>query len=377
MAQVTVPGGVPTFPTLVPKEHSATTIATIDAAGESVACIGIARLATGPGTSKTLSSSGGKIFWVPGTTTFAQAGTTLRVGLQEVATGLEDGSWTVYDDLVGGTDTITAGVINTATMSAGAGNSIADGQQLAVVIEATARQSADSIIVRGILAPDFITSYISVDSGSGPAKVTGTMGLVGFTTDDGTVGWIEGGYPFAASATTLNNSNTPDEVANLVSIPFATTIIGISIALDNVASTDTFDLVLYSTPLGTPGEERTITADPNLLNSATGDGMFNYYFSSAYTPALNTQYAIAFRPTSANDITYYTFALGTGLSANRAALPWFGTGWSGGTRSNVTGAFSESTVTVYGIGPILGSFSDGAGSGGGMIVHPGMRGRLV
>ncbi len=93
--------------------------ATMDGAGESQAFIGKVFLEAGTG-SKTISSAGGKIRWRSGTVTFANAGTNFRIGIQDVAsTGLEDGTFDVYADLVGGTDTITGSADQLTAMETG------------------------------------------------------------------------------------------------------------------------------------------------------------------------------------------------------------------------------------------------------------------
>ena len=67
---------------------------TIDAAVEAVHYTGQVFLEAGSG-SKTISSAGGKIHWrTSGTVTFANAGTTIRIGLQDVSTSASyAGGW--------------------------------------------------------------------------------------------------------------------------------------------------------------------------------------------------------------------------------------------------------------------------------------------
>jgi len=339
---------------------------TMDAAGESVTVIGIVALSTGPGTSKTISASGGAIYWRAGSAnTFANSGTTLRIGVQDVSAGLEDGTFDVSADLVGGTDTITNSSIMGTLMETGT-KTIAHGDTIAVSMELIARAGADSVIATAFAQGNqLVNSYLSADTGSGPVA-SQNIGQFSLLFDDGTVGWILYNIPALVTTTTFGNGSTPDEYATIFQTPFANTIVGISAILDNVASTDTFEAILYSTPLGTPVAEVTITVAPTLVVSATADGTWEWLFTSPFTPAINTNYAVAIRPTSVNTISLFRLQFGTGNGANRAVTP-LGTLWSEGTRSDATGAFSSSLINLPCIGPIFGAFDDAVSAGGGPV----------
>ena len=70
---------------------------------------------------------------------FSNGSTNLRIGLQDVtpATGFEDGTFDVYADLVGGTDTIAEDVILATPMESGT-KTVTHGDLLAIAIEMTA-----------------------------------------------------------------------------------------------------------------------------------------------------------------------------------------------------------------------------------------------
>lgn len=338
-----------------------TTAVTLDAAGESITGVGIVALSTGPGTSKVISSAGGKVCWYPSTNTFANGTTNVRIGVQDVSAGVEDASFDVQADLVGGTDTITANAIVCTAMESGT-KTIAHGDTIAISHEMTARGGADSLVIRhagasGVI--DLPNSYLTVDTTGSPVITAGTLsGALIF--DDGTVGWILGSVPAVIGVPAANTGTTPDEYATIFRVPFPVSVCGISADLDDIATTDTYEALLYSTPLGTPVAERTITVDPTLNQSATFDGTFRWLFTSAFTPTINTDYAVAIRPTSANSITIHTLQLGSGNAALRATTP-LGTNWQQGTRVDNAGAFTANTETLPTIGPIFCGFSDGAG----------------
>lgn len=350
--------GLP-FPT---HEHWTAVSATLDASGESASGVGVLVWATGPGTSKVVSSAGGKIAWVALAPTFANAGTTLRVGINDLdATGVEDGTHDVYADLVGGTDVITAGVMVT-TMATGS-KTIAHGAEVAIVVEMTARAGADTVQVSRSNS-NLAHPYASLDTGSGPTKTLGTPMFV-VIADDGTVGWLYASVsPHVITVTTLGSGSTPDEYAQIFQVPYPTTVYGIAVLVDNVAGADTWELVLYSDPTGTPVAQRTATPNPVLIRATTDATIVYGLFTSGYALLPNTNYAVAMRPTSANTLTLTRMLFGAGNGMLRMPTR-FGTSASEGTRSDNTGAFASNTEALPMIGPIFSAFDDGASVGGG------------
>jgi hypothetical protein len=347
----------------------------MDAAGESVFGIGQIMLSTGPGTSKVISpGGGGKLYWRAVSATFANAGTNLRIGVQDLSVGLEDGTFDVYADLVGGTDTLTAGVMGTA-METGT-KTIAHGDYVAIGMEMTTRAGADTVSIRNYSSSaDALNTYCSIDTGAGPTR---QVGLPMFTLqfDDGTIGWLVGAPPvFVEVGTTFGNASTPDEYALLWQQPFPAKAVGIVAILDNVITTDTFDLVLYSDPLGTPIAEKTVTIDPNVIVDTTGDGGVTGLFTSAFDLVKNTTYGVAVKTTSAGTITLSRMQFGTGNGVLRGPTS-LGTNWSEGTRSDVTGAFASSTENLPLIGVLLDAFDDAVSASGGLLTHPGMAGGM-
>lgn len=337
---------------------------TMDATGESATCVGYVNLSTGPSTSKVLSAAGsGKISWLAGAITFANGSTNLRIGINDVstATGLEDGTHDVYADLVGGTDTITASVVNTATMETGT-KTIAHGDLIAVTLEMTARGGADSVVATGTPAVAMQLPYSTSDTGSGPGKGSSGCPRVAIQFDDGTLGWLTLFAPAAYEApTAFGTGSTPDEYALVFEVPFTATVTGVFADLDAVSSTDDFEMILYSDPLGTPVAERTIAQDPDVFSTAAA--LYTRNFATAFTLLPNTKYAIALRPTTANTLTFQRMNFGTGNAALRGLTP-LGTNWSQYTRSDNTGAFgSESTTLLPRFGLWISEFHDGAGSG--------------
>lgn len=363
---------------LCPYPIVASTVASVmDAAGESCAAVGHVHLSTGPGTSKVLSSSGGKIYFRATAATFSDGSTNLRVGVNDVgATGLEDGTHDAYGDWVGGTDTISTTALNAVAIETGS-KTITHGDLIAIVVEMTARGGADSVSVATLGSAEQLLPYGTIDTGSGPTKTNRFMPAT-IEFDDGTLGWLDYASSHAPSFAlwqsthaAFNTGTTPDEIALVFQVPFKAAAVGLFALIGGVAAADDFEVILYSDPLGTPVAERTFVQDSDLLSP--GGVYWSRSFTSAYTLNINTNYAIAVRPTTANSISlhYVDFGSGNGHLRNATML---GTNWSQYSRSDQTGAFaSQDTTKLPCVGIRLHQLSDDVSAGGG----GGRRPRLV
>jgi len=370
MTLVAVPNyyGIPLIPyPISPVGVTTLGTATLDATGESITFIGHMLLSTGPGTSKVLSAAGGgSIAWLPGTNTFADAGSNLRIGAQDVgATGLEDGTFDVHADLVGGTDSFTQNTVIKTPMESGS-KTIAHDDLVAISIELTARGGSDSVVVNRSGASASM-AYCTVDTGAGPAKVSNAP-CVTVVFDDGTVGWF-GPSAFASMSeapSAFSSSSTPDEHALIFRVPFKTAVLGAFLNPQSLAATDDFEVILYDDPLGvTPGVIDTITQDMDL--AGLGNFFDRPFPNGPHVLDLNTDYALALRPTTTNTLSYVRINFNTGNDVLRKATP-LGTDWSLGTRSNQSGAFSQDLTRLPLFGLWLGQLSDDAGGGGDTFV---------
>lgn len=322
--------------------------ASLNLATEEVFCIGQVFFKARTG-SKVISSAGGRIFWLTASgVTFVDAATNLRVGIQDVnASGQPDGTFDVFDDLVGGTDTIASSALQNTAMSSGS-KTINYGDTVAIGMVMTARGGADQVTV------DRVDMQIGLPGQSrtfpyGFHLATKNPEVAQFLIkfDDGTYGWIHANplrwntNNTAPTGITYSNASTPDEYAGVFQFPFAVQIDGIGVSVGGVASADSYELILYSDPMGTPAVIESVAPDPDII------GVTNTvpYFRLLSTPRLlaaNTKYAIALRPTTANTIVWGHLSLDSGFEEIKNAQPFSTLQMA--SRTDQSGAFAETNV---------------------------------
>lgn len=331
-----------------------------NATGEGVVFIGKCFLSSGSGTSKVLSSAGGKIHWSTSQAAiFADATSRFRVGVQDVdANGFGDGTFDVFQEYVGGTDPIANG-LNTATMGSGT-KTIADGDEIAVALMMTVRGGADDVRIT-------VNTFFTIAAASGypynannnSAKSQNVPSFI-IEFDDGTFGYF---YDFTGvysiSTTAINSGTTPDEYGLLFQVPYKCSSRILTAILDDVDLGDTGELILYSDPLGTPVAERTVNVTFSSAAGAT-DGLHQLPITE-FEFTINTDYCIAYRPTSAGNRGIFTMGM---PNANSRISLMGGTTFRGATRTDQTGAFTPNTTELYGCGMLINKYDDGAGGGG-------------
>lgn len=352
---------------------------TMDAAGESTGLIGRVFLEAGSG-SKTISSSGGQIYLRFGTVTFANAGTNLRIGIQDVATtGLEDGTFDVYADLVGGTDTITGSAVRKTAMETGS-KTINHGDIVAVVVEMTARGGTDSVQLTRASGNTPVGSgfpYTTADTGT-LAKQSNPMPLTTIEFDDGTMGWfapyyLAGNVYSSANTIDFSQSDTPDEHAAVFKVPFKCQVNAVAINIGSPSSGRTFEIVFYSDAEGTPTVIETFTPDEDLFS--TNSGLLWCYLTTPQTLTIGTWYAISLRPTTVNTNRILYYDLGSGFEKLKRPSD-FGSNMKLSKRTNQTGAFVETQTYHLPLFAIQVSKLDDGVQVGGLKTHPGMAGGM-
>lgn len=354
--------------------------ATVDAANESLQITGHVWL-EGQSGSKTISAAGaGSIWWMPGATiTFANAATNLRVGIQDTSTSgvpsRGDGTFDVYADLVGGTDTITALTYRDTTMTSGT-KTIAHGDLVTIALTMTARGGTDSVLVRSMANSGASVGIVEHRPGitlvtSGPTY-TGQNSIPNIVIefDDGTLGFIVDSHVTStgalSTATAFNSGSTPDEHCNIIR-PAGPVKVDMLWAILNISSSSAdFEMILYSDPLGTPSAiaNGTVTVDANQLQATGAIRMARFGLPANISLAANTDYAVAIRPTTANNVSVYHYDVAATTHWKAHSM---GANCYKGTRTNQTGAFSTTTTSRLYAGVRVTGIADDASTGGGMI----------
>lgn len=385
MALTRVPGFPVHFPSWMMLRQSPVVLNTtaIDATDEGIGLFGDVYINGEPTGTKTLSAAGGgKIHLMTGSSvTFANAGTNLRVGIQDWSTtsgpSVEpDGTFDVYADWVGGTDTLTANTWTTFTMESGT-KSIAHGDRLMVVAYLTARGGADSInLARSTMSPgNAVPGVTHRTTAWAVAATQAPIMIIEF--DDGTLASFMHSWPVTSTASeAFSDATNPDERGLIFQVPVPCKVCGFWFTNSRQNADADAQLDLYSTPLGTPASMLsgaiTLLGEQN-SNTATNEAIVTYLLPSGSEVELsaNTDYCVAIKATSTGSITLHSYVFN---SANYRFV--VGNNLRKGHRDGGSGAFTETTTRILTMGVLISHFDDGAGGGGGLITHPGMSGGM-
>ena len=282
--------------------------ATLDADEEEYQIIGAIHIDGGG--SKTFGTSGSAIGWLAGASITFQATATLRVGVKKAASidaangpaaraTIGAAAFDVYDDLVGGTDTISSTTWREDAMSAGTPFTVADGDLIAICFHLDITAAAQSIKIRQGLPVGTIAFPVYTLVTSGPTYTAQThLSNVILTFDDGALGWIEPSHIWSTADVASGTIGNTNIFGNVFQVPFTCKIDAIAAQCSNAD----FALDLYSTPLATPGLIEAVTHDANRA-AATGSRIYLRRLATPRTLTINTDYAIGVRQTSATAIT--------------------------------------------------------------------------
>lgn len=336
----------------------------IDAAKEAHIAIGYA--VTSDGGSHTIDTSGSSsIGWRSGAVTFANAGTTFKVGIGTIdtATGPPARATNVTDvitfdvaaSLTGGGGGVTANAWQTSVPTTGT-KAIANGDLIAVSWQMTALGGADTIQVSASVTNTSPHRPAATAYTGGSYATSLSLPNVFITFSDGATCYLQGSELFSTINTrTWNSGSSPAEYGQLYNLPFPYKVYGIYGRLDPDADCD---IVLYSAPLGTPVAQKTISIDTNVV-SAGSPRPFNVFFDAPVSVAANTAVGAVFKPGASSVSALYRTLNAAG---HRVADVW-GTSGYGISRSSGAFADTNSSLDHYYIGLIAGAFDDGASSG--------------
>lgn len=363
------------------QQKTASNSGAMAATADKLAMIGRVYIDGRPGSAKTLSAAGGgSISFRTGTVTFANAGTTIDLGIQDVDNtasagpiGRPDGTFDVKRTLTGGTDIISSNTWTTFAMTGGTGSkSIAHGDLIAVVFDMTARGGSDSVILSLGGSSANLPTTNRFTSSSWQTTTQGAANVV-ITFDDGTLAIFDAGIPFstAQQVETFDDSSNPDERGIAFQIPWDCKIDALWADVGISGATSDFDVNLYSTPFGTPAAVPGTTFSIRAEQHGNGSNQFyaSFLLPAEVTLSRNTDYVLAFKATGAGQVRLQNYVFGN--TAYRAFLPYASIAKV--TRNNGSGAFTAESpaITMYQMGVRISALQDASGGGGGQRVFGG------
>lgn len=324
------------------------------------ACIQIGRIVTEDGASHTIDTTGSSALeWRNGSVAFADAGTTVKVGLAAVDTAngppgrasntTDVINFDVAAVLTGGGGGITSSAWISSVPTTGT-KTIANGDLVAFAVQMTARGATDQINPQTMNAVSNISRPQVTNFQGASYSVSSSVPNAIIVFSDGTRGYFFGGEVFSSTQFhTFNSGSATKEYGQLFKLPFPVRIYG---AYGWYQPSADCDVVLYSSPLGTPVAEKTVSLDANTV-SVNATRKFVELFSSPYDATPNQELVVAFKP-GASNVTTAGKVLGN--AGCRVADPY---GTSGYGVSRATGAFSNinSSLEHTYIGLIVGGFN--------------------
>jgi hypothetical protein len=299
--------------------------------------------------SKTISTSGpGNVFWRAGTViAFADAGTNFRIGLQDpdvTASPVHgDGTFDVYADLVGGTDTVTGNTAYETAMETGT-KTLDHGDLICVAFEFTARGGSDSVAIstgNNIWDTDSTGILPGAWFDDGTPAATGGKPIVAIEFDDGSIGWLADGSTVTQVSSEAYHVDTSvaDEFGNLIKPEMDILVSGVNFSA--IINGDA-EICLYSDPLGTPSLLEAVTVDATGIMSSANTA--SAVFTSEHLLRTGQSYGYTLRPTTTTSNTLY------GSGSDASGKYWAGMGLTADAhhaieRINNSGAFTVSGLS--------------------------------
>jgi hypothetical protein len=256
----------------------------------------------------------------------------------------------------GGDDLVIASS-GAITMESGS-KTINHGQLIAVSWKLTARAGSDSVAITAGGYTGTVGGRPHGVSDLGAGFVARALPIVAFNFN-GTWATLAGVPTYQSrSSTTFQSGSTPDERGAFFKLPFACKVAGLLVRNAYGASSTTYKLQIYSDPAGTPavisGASKTVDTD-TLVSASTADVLI--LFDAPVALAANTRYVAAMQPQDSTACGISTLAY---ASTGTAGLHMAGANWTYATRSDNTGAFSETTTTKWIAQLLISDIADGA-----------------
>lgn len=317
-----------------------------------------------------------------GSGTWANASSVLKVGVAAVDTSNGPTGRPVVSSslitpdvaaVIAGNSGLTQLAWNEVVPTTGT-RTIGHGELIAIFVQMTNRAGSDSILMRSMGNGGQTNGMPNVCTYNGTTFSSQQL-CPNFTlrASDGTRGSLKGSYIISGGSTnkTFNSGSTPSEYGNVIQVPYPCEAWGV-VVYGNISGD--CDFVLYSDPTGTPVSRASVSVDANTVG-ASGACCHDLVFTTGFGYALTAgvPYYIAMKPTSGTNVTISFETLAN--TAHQTMVQGGGDDGYGASRSGGAIASQNSGLDRFFIGLLVGG-GDTGGSGGGLLVSPGMRGGM-
>lgn len=303
--------------TQTPEGYTLTAAQLLDATGESFSAIGQLHLSD---KSSGKSLTGATLWFRTGPVTFANAGSTFRVGIQDLAsTGLEDGTFDIYRDFIGAGGVLLSNTWQGHLLNTAGSKTVSHGDILAIVFEFFARAGADSVQIQyptnSVPSSTKGFPYGTVDTGSGPAKSTSQTPMALIVFADGEIGRIDN--TFCWTDPDQGGVSTTAQAGIYFVAPFTGTLNKVIFGVtDSVATTDMVTITVWEDPLGTPVSIGSLSVNGAYRGGTASVRNEFFTFPQSIPVVAGEEYAITIHCT-VGAINYAYINLGTGNSGMR------------------------------------------------------------
>jgi hypothetical protein len=318
-------------------------IATMDAAGEYVGAVFVAREAMA------ISHIGFR----PGSVV-ASGAADVRIETVDGTTGLPTGTlWAANTNATTGALTSNTWKLQALTATA----SISIGQAFAVLIQYS---SGTSFIVNGVVGPCAHADlpYRVVNTGAAGKNISSTMPNMAVGSNATTFYPLRSTFPVASiGGGTFNNTNSAERALRF-QVPFACRVVGL--ALYSADAAGDFNIIMRD-DAGSELSSSSTAYDGNIIGNNTSFSS-EHYFDNPVTLAANTWYRACVQPSSATNVNFHTLTLPS--SDYRSALRG-GANQHYATYTSGGGWVDTETQQVPVVDILIDQIDDGTGSGSG------------
>lgn len=348
-----------------PHLGSMATIHTADALNE--CCQFIGQIWTTDGQSHTIDTTGSsRLLWHSALVTFANSGTTLKVGLGAVdttgpaparAVNVAGVATTqVSSAVIGGSGAVTANTWISQTPDTGS-MTIANGDLVAMTLQLTSRAGTDSIAVQGMSAGASPSLPCSVTYVPTTYSLSNGLPCAVIQFRDGTRGYFFGSFIIDFTTNnSYNNAGATREYGNLFRFPVPTRIWGAALFLQPQAN---FDVVVYTNPFAvSPIPVKSLSVLAAQMGSNTYSMSYHLFPAPLVVPA-ETEIVVAMKPTTGTSINLVGQRF---FDATHQESDLLGTRAYGVSRGTAAFSMTNAGLDRYCIGPLVGAFEHPAQS---------------